>query len=221
MVVYYYVLVLINSSQDGVLLFQYVVRMVEENGMCIIIVYISIDYWVLNYVFDSLCDDWVLQEVIQVKVLFNELVCIVFLLVDIFLLVIICWFEDVEICVWQWQIDLIIVGYYNWLLGVFFLYLLEYINYLNLDVLIKYLFQCKVVCSREKQFLISGGSVCGLCIRVIVWVSVGCCSWVILSVGFCRWVVYSVGSIVIVKCECIRLYRVLIQFIWQWVVSVR
>ena len=46
-------------------------------------------------------------------------------------------FEDVETCVRQRQIDLIIAGHHNRLLGVLSSHSLEYINHLAVDVLIK------------------------------------------------------------------------------------
>ncbi len=48
-------------------------------------------------------------------------------------------FEDVETCVRQRQIDLIIAGHHNRLLGVLSSHSLEYINHLTVDVLIKHL----------------------------------------------------------------------------------
>lgn len=137
MAVYHHALVLINSSQDGVPLLQHAARMAEENGMRITIAHISTDYRALNYVSDSLRDDQVSQEVIQAKALLNELACTVSLPVDTLSLVTTRRFEDVETCVRQRQIDLIIAGHHNRLLGVLSSHSLEYINHLNLDVLIK------------------------------------------------------------------------------------
>ena len=131
MAVYHHALVLINSSQDGVPLLQHAARMAEENGMRITIAHISTDYRALNYVSDSLRDDRVSQEVIQA--------CTVSLPVDTLSLVTTRRFEDVETCVRQRQIDLIIAGHHNRLLGVLSSHSLEYINHLNLDVLIKHL----------------------------------------------------------------------------------
>lgn len=139
MAVYHHALVLINSSQDGVPLLQHAARMAEENGMRITIAHISTDYRALNYVSDSLRDDRVSQEVIQAKALLNELACTVSLPVDTLSLVTTRRFEDVETCVRQRQIDLIIAGHHNRLLGVLSSHSLEYINHLNLDVLIKHL----------------------------------------------------------------------------------
>ena len=126
MAVYHHALVLINSSQDGVPLLQHAARMAEENGMRITIAHISTDYRALNYVSDSLRDDRVSQEVIQAKALLNELACTVSLPVDTLSLVTTRRFEDVETCVRQRQIDLIIAGHHNRLLGVLSSHSLEY-----------------------------------------------------------------------------------------------
>ncbi|VTO26773.1 universal stress family protein [Klebsiella pneumoniae] len=65
----------------------------------------------------ALRDDRVSQEVIQAKALLNELACTVSLPVDTLSLVTTRRFEDVETCVRQRQIDLIIAGHHNRLLG--------------------------------------------------------------------------------------------------------
>lgn len=139
MALYHHALVLINSSQDGVPLLEHAARMAEENGMRITIAHISTDYRALNYVSDGLRDDQVSQEVIQAKALLNELACTVSLPVDTLSLVTTRRFEDVETCVRQRQIDLIIAGHHNRLLGVLSSHSLEYINHLTIDVLIKHL----------------------------------------------------------------------------------
>ena len=139
MPVYHHALVLINSSQDGVPLLQHAARMAEENAMRITLAHISIDYRALNYVSDSLLNDDVFQEVIQAKVLLNELATSVSLPVQTLSLVTTRRFEDVEACVNQRGIDLIIAGHHNRLLGVMASHSLEYINHLTIDVLIRHL----------------------------------------------------------------------------------
>ncbi|HBP36151.1 MAG TPA: universal stress protein [Raoultella ornithinolytica] len=139
MSVYHHALVLINSSQDGVPLLQHAARMAEENAMRITLAHISTDYRALNYVSDSLLNDDVSQEVIQAKVLFNELATSVSLPVQTLSLVTTRRFEDVEACVNQRGIDLIIAGHHNRLLGVMASHSLEYINHLTIDVLIRHL----------------------------------------------------------------------------------
>ena len=139
MPVYHHALVLINSSQDGVPLLQHAARMAEENAMRITLAHISTDYRTLNYVSDSLLNDDVSQEVLQAKVLLNELAASVSLPVQTLSLVTARRFEDVEACVNQRGIDLIIAGHRNRLLGVMASHSLEYINHLTIDVLIRHL----------------------------------------------------------------------------------
>ncbi len=138
MALYHHALVLINSSQDGVPLLEHAARMAEENGMRITIAHISTDYRALNYVSDSLRDDQVSQEVIEPKPCSTSWPapspCR-----WILSLVTTRRFEDVEACIRQRQIDLIIAGHHNRLLGVLSSHSLEYINHLTIDVLIKHL----------------------------------------------------------------------------------
>ena len=139
MSVYHHALVLINSSLDGVPLLAHAAKMAEENAMRITIAHISTDYRSLNYVSDSLLDDDVSREVIQAKALLNELATTVALPVQTLSLVTTRRFADVEACVRQRNIDLIIAGHHNRLLGVLASHSLEYINHLTIDVLIKHL----------------------------------------------------------------------------------
>lgn len=139
MPVYHHALVLINSSLDGVPLLAHAAKMAEENAMRITIAHISTDYRALNYVSDSLLDDDVSREVIQAKELLNALALTVSLPVQTLSLVTTRRFSDVEECVRQRNIDLIIAGHHNRLLGVVASHSLEYINHLTIDVLIKHL----------------------------------------------------------------------------------
>lgn len=139
MPVYHHALVLINSSLDGVPLLQHAARMAQETPMQITIAHISTDYRALNYVSDSLMNDDVSQEVIQAKALLSELAATVSPRVETLALVTTRRFEDVEECVTQRKIDLIIAGHHNRLLGVMASHSLEYINHLTVDVLIKHL----------------------------------------------------------------------------------
>ncbi len=132
MAVYHHALVLINSSQDGVPLLQHAARMAEENGMRITIAHISTDYRALNYVFRQPARrSGLAGGDPRPKALLNELACTVSLPVDTLSLVTTRRFEDVETCVRQRQIDLIIAGHHNRLLGVLSSHSLEYINHLN------------------------------------------------------------------------------------------
>lgn len=138
MTVYHHALVLINSSLDGVPLLQHAADGAGKR-MRITIAHISTDYRALNYVSDSLQNDEVSQEVIQAKALLNELATTVALPVQTLSLVTTRRFADVEECVQQRHIDLIIAGHHNRLLGVLSSHSLEYINHLTVDVLIKHL----------------------------------------------------------------------------------
>ncbi|MEN0616980.1 universal stress protein [Klebsiella indica] len=139
MPVYHHALVLINNSLDGVPLLQHAAKMAEENALRITIAHISTDYRALNYVSDSLLDDDVSQEVIQAKALLSELAATVPIPVQTLSLVTTRRFADVEECVRQRNIDLIIAGHHNRLLGVLSSHSMEYINHLATDVLIKHL----------------------------------------------------------------------------------
>jgi hypothetical protein len=139
MPVYHHALVLINNSLDGVPLLAHAAKMAEENAMRITIAHISTDYRALNYVSDCLLDDDVSREVIQAKALLNELATTVSIPVQTLSLVTTRRFADVEECVSQRSIDLIIAGHRNRLLGVLASHSLEYINHLTVDVLIKHL----------------------------------------------------------------------------------
>ena len=139
MSVYHHALVLINSSTDGIPLLQHAAKMAEESAMKITIAHISTDYRALNYVSDSLLNDDVSEEVLQAKVLLNELAASVSLPVQTLSLVTTRRFADVEACVNQRGIDLIIAGHHNRLLGVMASHSLEYINHLTIDVLIRHL----------------------------------------------------------------------------------
>lgn len=139
MPVYNHALVLINSSLDGIPLLAHAATMAQENAMTITIAHISTDYRALNYVSDSLMDDVVSQEVIQAKALLSELAESVSLPVQTLELVTTRRFEDVESCIRDRRIDLVIAGHHNRLLGVLASHSLEYINHLTVDVLIKHL----------------------------------------------------------------------------------
>lgn len=139
MPVYNHALVLINNSLDGIPLLEHAAKMAQEKAMTITIAHISTDYRALNYVSDSLMDDVVSQEVIQAKALLSELAESVSLPVQTLELVTTRRFGDVESCIRDRRIDLVIAGHHNRLLGVLASHSLEYINHLTVDVLIKHL----------------------------------------------------------------------------------
>ena len=105
--------------------------------MRITIAHISTDYRALNYVSDSLRDDRVSQEVIRPSPA-QRAGCHRLPAGGYPLAGTTRRFEDVETCVRQRQIDLIIAGHHNRLLASSS-HSLEYINHLTVDVLIKHL----------------------------------------------------------------------------------
>ncbi|MBV8042202.1 universal stress protein, partial [Pluralibacter sp.] len=91
------------------------------------------------YISDSLMDDVVSEDVISAKALLSELAASVDVPVHTLDLVTTRRFDDVEKCVQQRQIDLVIAGHRNRLLGVLASHSMDYINHLSVDVLIKHL----------------------------------------------------------------------------------
>ncbi|ADO47850.1 universal stress protein [[Enterobacter] lignolyticus] len=139
MPVYHHALVLINNSLDGIPLLAHAARLAQQNPMTITVAHVSTDYRAMNYISDSLMDDVVSEDVISAKALLSELVASVDVPVQTLDLVTTRRFDDVEKCVRQRQIDLVIAGHHNRLLGVLASHSMDYINHLSVDVLIKHL----------------------------------------------------------------------------------
>jgi universal stress protein A len=139
MPVYHHALVLINNSTDGIPLLQHAARLAEENNMEITVAHISTDYRAMNYISDSLMDDVVSDDIIQAKALLSELVESVDRPVHALSLVTMRRFADMQTCIHDRQIDLVVAGHRNRLLGVLGSQSMEYINHLTVDILIKHL----------------------------------------------------------------------------------
>lgn len=139
MSVYHHALVLINNSLDGIPLLAHAARLARQNPMTITVAHISTDYRAMNYISDSLMDDVVSEDVISAKALLSELAASVDVPVQTLDLVTTRRFDDVEKCVQERQIDLVIAGHHNRLLGVLGSHSMDYINHLSVDVLIKHL----------------------------------------------------------------------------------
>ncbi|KFD21826.1 universal stress protein [Yokenella regensburgei] len=139
MPVYHHALVLINNSIDGIPLLQHAAALAQESNMEVTVAHISTDYRAMNYISDSLMDDVVSDEIIQAKALLSELASSVSYPVHTLSLVTVRRFDDVETCVRERRVDLVIAGHHNRLLGVLASRSMEYINHLTVDVLIKHL----------------------------------------------------------------------------------
>lgn len=137
---YAHALVLVEGKEDGVPLLAQAVTLARQLQMKITLAHICTDYRELNYVSDSRMDDAVSQEVLQAKALFSELTSSVTEHVDVRQLVTLRRFEDVQNCIADMGVDLVIAGHRNRFMGTLMSRSNEYINHLNVDVLIKHVY---------------------------------------------------------------------------------
>ncbi|MDF7657458.1 universal stress protein [Erwiniaceae bacterium L1_54_6] len=136
---YTHALVLVQGHDDGSLLLSQTVVLAEALAMKVTLAHISDDFREMNYVSDSLMNDVVSEDVIRVKALMSKLSASVALPIKCHQLVTVRRFEDIEKCITEQHIDLLIAGHRNRFMGVLTSNSLEYINRLTIDVLIKHL----------------------------------------------------------------------------------
>ncbi|QKJ89217.1 Universal stress protein [Paramixta manurensis] len=136
---YTHALVLVHGKEDGSLLLAGAVALAQPLNMKITLAHISDDYREMNYVSDSLMDDAVSEEVVKAKALLSELSASTDQAVDTRQLVTMRRFEDVEKCIAELGIDLVIAGHRNRLMSALTSRSAEYINHLTVDVLIKHI----------------------------------------------------------------------------------
>ncbi|NIF47106.1 universal stress protein [Enterobacter sp. Ap-1006] len=136
---YSHVLVLIQGKTDGQVLIQHAARLAGALPVQITLVHISEDYREMNYVSDARMDDNVSADLIQAKALFSELVRSVNVPVKTRELVTLNRFEDVEKCISSLDVDLVLAGHRNRWLGQIASDSMQYVNHLNVDVLIKHI----------------------------------------------------------------------------------
>ncbi|AIR66769.1 universal stress protein [Cedecea neteri] len=139
MSLYSHVLVLIQGKTDGLVLIQHAARLAGALPVQITLVHISEDYREMNYVSDARMDDNVSADLIQAKALFSELVRSVNVPVKTWELVTLNRFEDLEKCISSLGVDLVLAGHRNRWLGQISSDSMEYVNHLNVDVLIKHI----------------------------------------------------------------------------------
>ncbi|SFT93309.1 hypothetical protein SAMN05192562_103126 [Kosakonia arachidis] len=139
MKIYTHALVLVQGKEDGVPLLALATTLSHLLQMKITLAHICNDYREMNYVSDSLMDDAVSKDVVQAKALLSELTSSVAEHVDVRELVTMRRFEDVDKCIADLGVDLVIAGHRNRFLGVLTSRSAEYINHLNVDVLIKHI----------------------------------------------------------------------------------
>ncbi|MGP2417303.1 universal stress protein [Pantoea ananatis] len=139
MTCYTHALILVNDKDDGTLLLKRAVALAQPLGMKITLAHISDDYREMNYVSDSLMDDVVSEEVLKAKAFMSELAASVPEAVDTRELVTMRRFEDVEKCINELGVDLVLAGHRNRIMGMLTSRSAEYINHLTVDVLITHL----------------------------------------------------------------------------------
>ena len=136
---YTHALILVQGKEDGCLLLGQAASLARLLQMKITLAHVSDDYREMNYVSDGLMDDAVSKEVIQAKALLSELAASVPEHVNARELVTMRRFEDVQRCIADLGIDLVIAGHRNRFMGALTSRSAEYINHLTVDVLIKHL----------------------------------------------------------------------------------
>ncbi len=139
MTCYSHALVLVHNIEDGTVLLNQAAVLAKPLQMKITIAHVSDDYREMNYVSDSLMDDVVSEEVIRAHAMLSELVSGCPEPVDTQTLVTMRRLEDVDKCVKDLGIDLVIVGHRNRFFGTFTSESMEYINHLNVDVLTRHI----------------------------------------------------------------------------------
>ncbi|KTR47272.1 universal stress protein [Pantoea ananatis] len=136
---YTHALVLVHGREDGEVLVNTAAGLASQAGIQITLAHVSDDYRVMNYVSDSLMDDVVAEAVIRGKAMLNALAASMPENVETRELVTMHRFEDVEKCIAELGIDLVIAGHRNRFMGQLTSGSLEYVNHLNTDVLVTHL----------------------------------------------------------------------------------
>ncbi|ADU72168.1 universal stress protein [Pantoea sp. At-9b] len=140
MTCYSHALVLIHDREDGAVLVKLAAILAEQLAMKITLAHVSDDYREMNYVSDSIMDDVVSADVIKVKEFLSSLTAAMPVPADTRVLVTMSNIDDVEECIVDLNIDLIIAGHRNRFLGLLTSKSMDYINHLNVDVLIRHIY---------------------------------------------------------------------------------
>lgn len=139
MKIYSHALVLVQGKEDGVPLLALTATLSRLLQMKITLAHICTDYREMNYISDSLMDDVVSKDIVQAKALFSELTSSVTEHVEARVLVTMRRFEDVQKCIADLEVDLVIAGHRNRFMGALTSRSTEYINHLDVDVLVKHI----------------------------------------------------------------------------------
>ncbi|TBU70692.1 universal stress protein [Serratia marcescens] len=136
---YRHILVLIHNERDGLPLLRQMAAMVRGKPIALTVGHFNADYAELEYGCDALIKDRQAQEVIAAKAMLSRLVSAVDVPVAVKEIVTIRRFKDVSDFIHQAGIDLVVVGHQNRLFGLYSSYSLEFVNRLDVDVLVKHL----------------------------------------------------------------------------------
>lgn len=136
---YTHALVLVNDKQEGVWLLSRATALAQALKMKITLAHISDDYREMDYVSDSLLDDAVAEEVLKGKAMLSELVASSSQRLETAELVTMGRIGDIDKCICGMKIDLLIAGHRNRFMGAFMSRSAEYINNLNIDILITHI----------------------------------------------------------------------------------
>ena len=139
MPIYEHALILLSDETDGQLLLQGVAKGFHEQGTAITLGHLTSDYRELDIASDSLTKDRQSGEIIAAKAMLSRLVEAASFPVDVKEIVTISRFKDVEACVKDSGVDLVIMGHRNRLFGTLSSHSIEFINHLTVDVLIKHI----------------------------------------------------------------------------------
>lgn len=139
MPMYKHALLLISDESDGQRLLQSVAHRLQEQGTAITLGHLTSDYRELDIASDSLTKDRQSANVIAAKAMLSRLVVSAGFPVDVKEIVTIDRFRDVDICITDTGVDLVILGHKNRLFGMFSSHSIAFINRLTVDVLIKHI----------------------------------------------------------------------------------
>lgn len=139
MKIYTHALVLVQSKKDGSQLLEHAAALSRLFQMKITLAHICTDYREMNYVSDGLMDDAVSTEILKAKALLSELTSSVPERVDAREVVTLRRFEDLQKCINDIGVDMVIAGHRNRFMGALTSRSAEYVNHLNVDVLIKHI----------------------------------------------------------------------------------
>ncbi|HDR2390317.1 TPA: universal stress protein [Enterobacter roggenkampii] len=139
MKIYTHALVLVQSKKDGAQLLDRAAELSRLLQMKITLAHICTDYREMNYVSDGLMDDAVSTEILKAKALLSELTSSVPERVDAREVVTLRRFEDLQKCINDIGVDMVIAGHRNRFMGALTSRSAEYVNHLNVDVLIKHI----------------------------------------------------------------------------------